>query len=111
MDGHVQAFKRFEGCAGTCIYDGQKPVVLRWEGQHPIYNPRFLAFAAHYEFRPRAVRGEPNAKPRVERSFAEAERSFLNGRTLLDFEDMRPQLAQLLDPLVDHRRRHGLTLL
>jgi transposase len=111
MEGHVQAFKRFEGCAGACIYDSQKPVVLRWEGQQPIYNPRFLAFAAHYEFRPRAVRGEPNAKPRVERSFWEVERSFLNGRTFADFEDMRAQLARWLDTIVDQRRRHGETAL
>lgn len=109
MDGHVGAFTRFSGCAGSTIYDSQKNVVLRWEGQQPIYNPRFLAFAAHYEFRPRAVRGEPNAKPRVERSFWEAERSFLNGRTFLDFEDMRAQLARWLDTIVDQRRRHGET--
>jgi transposase len=109
MDGHVGAFTRFSGCAGTCIYDSQKNVVLRWEGQQPIYNPRFLAFAAHYAYRPRAVRGEPNAKPRVERSFWEAERSFLNGRTFLDFEDMRAQLARWLDTIVDQRRRHGET--
>ena len=57
MDGHEQAFARFGGCAHRCTYDSQKPVVLRWEGTQPIYNPRFLAFAAHYEFRPRAVRG------------------------------------------------------
>jgi transposase len=32
MDGHVRAFGRFGGCAHECIYDGQKSVVLRWEG-------------------------------------------------------------------------------
>lgn len=109
MDGHEQAFTRFNGCAAACTYDSQKNVVLRWEGQQPIYNPRFLAFAAHYEFRPRAVRGQPNAKPRVERSFWEAERSFLNGRTFRDFEDLRAQLAHWLDAIVDQRRRHGET--
>jgi transposase len=109
MDGHVGAFSRFSGCARTTIYDSQKNVVLRWEGQQPIYNPRFLAFAAHYEFRPRAVRGQPNAKPRVERSFWETERSFLNGRTFRDFEDMRAQLARWNDTIVDQRRRNGET--
>lgn len=109
MDGHEQAFTRFDGCAATCTYDSQKNVVLRWEGQQPIYNPRFLAFAAHYEFRPRAVRGNPNAKPRVERSFWEAECSFLNGRSFRDFEDMRAQLRRWLDTIVDQRRRHGET--
>jgi len=93
MDGHVGAFDRFQGCAHRCTYDSQKPVVLRWEGVQPIYNPRFLAFAAHYEFRPRAVRGDPNAKPRAERSFWEFERSFLNGRSFRDLNDLRAQLA------------------
>jgi transposase len=109
MDGHVRAFDRFGGCTHACIYDGQKSVVLRWEGQQPIYNPRFLAFAAHYEFRPRAVRGDPNAKPRVERGFWEVERSFFNGRSFVDFEDMKAQLARWLDTIVDQRRRHGET--
>jgi len=69
MDGHERAFARFGGCAAACKYDSQKPVVLRWEGTQPIYNPRYLAFAAHYGIRPAAIRGKPNAKPRVERSF------------------------------------------
>lgn len=109
MDGHDRAFGRFQGVAEQCTYDSQKAVVLRWEGQQPIYNPRFLAFAAHYEFRPRAVRGEPNAKPRVERGFWEVERSFFNGRSFVDFDDLRAQLAQWLDTIVDQRRRHGKT--
>lgn len=109
MDGHVRTFDRFKGCAKTCIYDSQKPVVLRWEGQQAIFNPRFLAFAAHYEFQLEAVRGKPNAKPRVERNFWEFERSFLNGRSFRDFDDIVRQLAHWLDHTVDHRRRHGRT--
>ena len=70
MDGHDLAFARFGACAHECKYDSQKPVVLRWECNQPIYNPRFLAFSTHYEFRPVAVRrGHPNDKPRTERSF------------------------------------------
>ena len=105
MDGHAHAFARFDGCAHECKYDSQKPVVLRWECNQPIYNPRFLAFSSHYEFRPRAVRrGHPNDKPRTERSFWEVERSFLNGREFRDLDDMRAQLAHWLDHIVDHRR-------
>lgn len=111
MDGHEQAFGRFQGCAQRCTYDSQKPVVSRWEGTQPIYNPRFLAFAAHYEFRPRAVRGDPNAKPRVERAFWDFERSFLKGRSFRDLDDMRAQLLTWLDRIVDPRRRHGHTCL
>jgi hypothetical protein len=109
MDGHVRAFTRFGGCARCCTYDSQKPVVLRWEGQQPIYNPRFLAFVAYYEFRPRGVRGDPNAKPRVERAFWELEKSFLNGRTFVDLDDMKAQLTRWLDTIADERRRHAKT--
>ena len=112
MDGHGLAFARFGGCAQQCKYDSQKPVVLRWEGQQPIYNPRFLAFSSHYEFRPLAVRrGHPNDKPRTERSFWEVERSFLNGREFKDFDDMRAQLAHWLDTTVDHRVHNKRTAL
>jgi len=112
MDGHDLAFTRFEGCASRCKYDSQKPVVLRWEGNQPIYNPRFLAFSSHYEFRPLAVRrGHPDDKPRVERSFWEVERSFLNGREFRNLDDMRAQLARWLDTVVDQRKRHGQTAL
>lgn len=112
LDGHQRAFDRFGGCAATCKYDSQKCVVLRWEGtQQPIYNPRFLAFATHYGMRPAAVRGQPNAKPRVERSFWEHERSFLNGRSFRDFVDFSAQLAVWLDRVVDQRVRRGRSAL
>ncbi len=111
MDGHERAFARFGGCAAACKYDSQKPVVLRWEGHQPIYNPRYLAFAAHYGIRPAAVRGKPNAKPRTERSFWEHERSFLNGRSFRDRLDFRVQLLDWTDRVVDPRRRHGTTAL
>lgn len=94
-DGHVKSFERFGGAARACKYDCQKAVVLCWEGQQALYNPRFLAFATHYEFRPQACRPRhPNDKPRVERSFWEFEKSFLNGRHFHDLEDMRAQLAE-----------------
>jgi transposase len=94
-DGHVATFERFGGAARVCKYDCQKAVVLGWEGQQPLYNPRFLAFATYYEFRPQACRPRhPNDKPRVERSFWEFEKSFLNGRHFHDLDDMRAQLAE-----------------
>jgi transposase len=106
MDGHVAAFERLGGAAAKCKYDNQKPVVLGWEGQQPIYNPRYLAFATHYEFAPVAVRPmHPNDKPRTERSLWEFEQSFLNGRRFRDLWDMRAQLAAWVDGICDQRRR------
>lgn len=106
MQGHVAAFEYLGGVAASCKYDGQKAVVLRWEGNQPIYNPQFLAFATHYEFRPIALRGNPNARPNVERSFWTHERSFLPGREFRDLDDFNMQLGHWLHTVVDVRKRH-----
>lgn len=110
MEGHVEAFERFGGVAECCKYDGQA-AVARWEGNQPIYNPRFLAFCAHYEMRPWAIRGNPNLRPNVERSFWTHEKSFLVARDFVDLADFRAQLRTWLENTVDHRRRHGTTAL
>lgn len=107
MAGHVEAFEHLGGVAACCKYDGQKAVAIRWEGNQPIYNPRFLAFCAHYEMRPWALRGNPNVRPNVERGFWTHERSFLVGRDFRDLDDFRRQLSTWLDRTVDRRRRHG----
>lgn len=103
MDGHRHAFDRFGGAARQCIYDSQKPVVLRWEGHQPIFNPRFIDFATYYEFAAIAVRHAPNRKPRVERSFWELTRSFFNGRSFRDRADLDAQLVHWLDTVADLR--------
>lgn len=104
MDGHVAAFARFGGAAVHCKYDHQKPVVLRREGNQPIYNLRFIDFATHYEFQPVACRPRrPNDKPRVERSFYELTLSFFRGRSFRDPADLRAQLVVWLDTICDQR--------
>jgi transposase len=49
---HVRAFAYLGGVAATCLYDNMKVVVLRHDEDGPLYNPRFLAFATHYGFKP-----------------------------------------------------------
>jgi transposase len=53
---HVRAFEHLQGLAATCLYDNMKVVVTGYDGEQPIYNTRFLAFATHYGFRPWACR-------------------------------------------------------
>ena len=53
---HIRAFEHLGGVAATCLYDNMKVVVSGYDGDEPVYNPRFLAFAAHYGFRPVACR-------------------------------------------------------
>ena len=67
---HVRAFEHLGGVAATCLYDNMKVVVSGHEDDVPIYNPRFLAFATHYGFRPVACRvRRPQTKGKVERPF------------------------------------------
>ena len=104
MDGHVHAFERFGGAACRCKYDSQKPVVLRWEGNQPIYNLRFIDFATYYEFSPVACRRKhPNDKPRVERSFHELNLSFFRGRKFRDLADLKAQHTHWMDTIADLR--------
>src|SRR5208337_1487155 len=53
---HARAFEYFQGLAATCLYDNMKVVVTSYDGDQPIYNTRFLAFATHYGFQPWACR-------------------------------------------------------
>ncbi len=104
LDGHLQAFARLGGLAEKCKYDNQKTVVSHWEGDQPIFNPRFLDFATYYELKPHACRPRrPNDKPKVERTFWEFEKSFLNGRKFADLEDMRARLRWWVDNVCDVR--------
>jgi transposase len=67
---HVNAFTHLGGVAATCLYDNMKVVVTGYEDDVPIDNPRFLAFATHYSFRPVACRPRrPQTKGKVERRF------------------------------------------
>ena len=64
---HVQAFHHLGGVARVCLYDNFKAVVLWHDADGPLYNPKFLAFATHYGFRPQACRvRRPQTKGKVE---------------------------------------------
>ncbi len=79
---HVHAFHHLGGAARVCLYDNFKAVVLRHDVDGPLYNPKFLAFATHYGFRPQACRvRRPQTKGKVERKFHYVETNLLNGRT------------------------------
>ena len=63
-----------------------KVVVARYEGDEPIYNTRFLAFATHYGYKVWACRRRrPQTKGKCERQFRYFETNFLNGRSFRNF--------------------------
>ena len=86
---HKQAFSHNRGVAATCLYDSMKVVVTTWDGEQPIYNTRFLAFATHYGFRPWACkRRRPQTKGKVERPFWFVETNLLNARTFSSLDHL-----------------------
>jgi transposase len=101
---HVRAFEHLQGLAATCLYDNMKVVVTGYDGEQPIYNTRFLAFATHYGFRPWACRPRhPQTKGKIERNFWYAEKNLLNGRTFSSLEHLNQVTANWLATTADLR--------
>jgi transposase len=106
---HVRAFTYLDGVAVTCLYDNQKVVVLRHDDDGAIYNPRFLAFATHYGFKPWACKPRrPQTKGKTERRFHFAEISLLNGRTFHSLDQLNEVTLAWLANVADVRL-HGET--
>jgi transposase len=101
---HVRAFEYFDGCAATCLYDNMKVVVTGYDGDEPVYNTRFLAFATHYGYRPWACRpGRSCTKGKVERPFYYVETNLLNGRTFQSLEHLNDVTRWWLEHVADVR--------
>ncbi len=106
---HVAAFTHLGGVAATCLYDNFKVVVQGYEDDEPIYNPRFLAFATHYGFRPWACRPRrPQTKGKVERPFHYAQTNLLCGRDFRSLEHLNEVTRWWLAEVADVRV-HGET--
>jgi transposase len=101
---HVRAFRHLGGIARVCLYDNFKAVVLRHDAEGPLYNPKFLAFATHYGFRPQACRvRRPQTKGKVERRFHYVETNLLNGRTFESLDHLNEVTAWWLENVADAR--------
>jgi transposase len=101
---HVRAFHHLGGVARVCLYDNFKAVVLWRDADGPLYNPKFLAFATHYGFRPQACRvRRPQTKGKVERKFFFVETNLLNGRTFDTLEHLNEVTAWWLQNVADVR--------
>ena len=102
---HVLAFKHLGGLAADCLYDNMKVVVTGHDGEQPVYNTRFLAFATYYGFRPIACRPRrPQTKGKVERPFFYLELNLLNGRTFSTLDHLNETTAWWLAHVADVRQ-------
>jgi len=101
---HVRAFEYLQGVAGVCLYDNMKVVVLQHDEDGPLYNPRFLAFATHYGFKPWAcLPRRAQTKGRVERKFDFVEKNLLNGRSFCNLAQLNDVTAWWLANVADVR--------
>ncbi len=106
---HQDAFAHFGGVPWTCLYDGEKTVILRWEAGQAVFNPKFIAFITHYKCRPVACGPRrPETKGKVERPFDYIEKNLLNGRTFENFEDLQATARWWLAEKAD-KREHRTT--
>jgi hypothetical protein len=81
-----------------------KVVVSGYDGDEPIYNTRFLAFATHYGYRPVACRPRrAQTKGKVERPFYYVEKNLLNGRTFQSLEHLNDVTRDWLQKTADLR--------
>lgn len=102
---HVAAFTHLGGVTAECLYDNMKVVVSGYDGEQPIYNTRFLAFATYYGFRPVACRPRrPETKGKIERPFWYLEQNLLNGRTFSSLQHLNETTAWWLANVADVRQ-------
>lgn len=102
---HKNAFEFFGGVPEKVMVDNLKSAVL----EHPRggavrYHPRYLDFASHYGFEPRAcnVRA-PHEKGQVERAVSYVRTSFLNGLHPESFAPINPQARLWMDTVANLR--------
>ena len=114
LEALATAFEYFLGCALRVVLDNMTTAVLgRWgpNGQ-PVWHPRFLDFARHYGFEPRACAvADPDRKGKKEKSFRLLWDDFLKGAEFDSLEDLNARALIWLDqtPEVGNQRVHGTT--
>lgn len=107
---HQRAFEKLGGVPHEVMVDNCKTAVLSHvPGAEPVYNAQYLDFARHYGFRIKACGpGHPQSKGIVENAVSYVKKSFLAGRQLNRFEELKPAASLWLET-VANVRQHGET--
>jgi len=106
---HENAFRFFGGHPPEILYDNLRSVVLQRAGDEVRFNPRFMAFAGFYTFKPALCRRRaPHEKGRVESGIGYIKNAFLLGREFRHFDQVNPAASQWRDH-VANLRLHGTT--
>ena len=110
LECHQNAFLRFGGAPRRVMVDNLRSAVLSHpRGLPAVYHPRYLDFAAHYGFEPRACAPRrANEKGRVENAVGYVKKSFLAGLELTSLAAVQAAGRVWADQ-VANRRLHAAT--
>jgi hypothetical protein len=89
--------------------DNAKALVLRWEGEQPIFHPEFEAFCRHWGMKPRACRPyRARTKGKVERSVGYGKSNALGRLSFVSWDALDAHVVWWLREVADVRV-HGTT--
>ena len=104
-------FLHFSGVTGEVLVDNPKPLVVRHDPvtREVEFNERFLAFAAHWGFRPRACAPyRARTKGKDENGVRCVKRNAIAGHRFESLAALEGHLAWWMREIAD-KRRHGTT--
>lgn len=100
-----RAFEYFGAVPRSVLIDNMKTAVLNHAaGLPPVFHPRFLEFAQHYGFQPKAcgIR-QPQAKGRVENGVGYVKKNLLNGLELAGLAALNAATCEWLNTVANVR--------
>jgi transposase len=105
LQGHVDAFTYFEGCARDLLYDNLKSAVLERRGDAIRFNPTLIELSGHYHFAAKPVNvARGNEKGRCERAIRFIRDSFFAGRKWTDLDDLNRQAIDWCHTIAAERK-------
>ena len=106
LDG---ALRHFGGVPEVCLVDNAKALVVRWQGDRPIFHPEFEAFCRHWGMKPRACRPyRARTKGKVERAVGYGKSNGLGRLSFASWEALDAHLVWWMREVADVRL-HGTT--
>ena len=109
LEGLEAALRHFGGVPEECVVDNAKALVLRWEGDRPVFHPEFEAFCHHWGMKPRACRPyRARTKGKVERGVGYAKGNALGRISWPTWEALEGHLVRWMRDVADVRT-HGTT--
>ena len=111
FEGMEEAFRHFGGVPATVLMDNARALVSRPRrgSSAAEFHPRLVAFAAHWNFEPRAcLPGRARTKGKDERSVGYVKNNAIGGREFASWGALEGHLSAWLREVAD-RRTHGTT--